>query len=77
MDKLATLLGENIRSIRKKKGISQEGLALMCNVDRSYMGRIERGKVNLTVLKLYDIATSLDISPAVLLPEIQILTPND
>lgn len=37
-------------------------------LNRSYLGRIERGEVNLTILKLYVIAKSLDISPKDLLP---------
>ncbi|MBJ8424308.1 helix-turn-helix transcriptional regulator, partial [Acinetobacter baumannii] len=37
--------------------------------DRSYLGRIERGEVNLTVDKLYQIAQVLQISPKDLLPD--------
>ena len=50
------------------KKISQEHLALLTGIDRSYLGRIERGEVNLTVLKLYIIAKSIDINPKDLLP---------
>ena len=52
MTELAIVLGRNIRKTRKEKNLSQEKLALMCGLDRSYMGRIERGEVNITVLKL-------------------------
>ncbi|WP_080633188.1 MULTISPECIES: helix-turn-helix domain-containing protein [Acinetobacter] len=42
----------------------------ICNsADRSYLGRIERGEVNLTVDKLYQIAQVLQISPKDLLPD--------
>ena len=61
MTELASLLGQKIRKARKEKGLSQEKLALMCGLDRSYMGRIERGEVNITVLKLYEISKALDI----------------
>lgn len=61
MTELAILLGQKIRKARKEKGLSQEKLALMCGLDRSYMGRIERGEVNITVLKLYEISKALDI----------------
>ncbi len=64
---LAKELGKQIRCARKARGISQENLALMCRVDRSYMGRIERGEVNLTLENLYQIARSLDCEPSVLL----------
>jgi transcriptional regulator with XRE-family HTH domain len=65
---LAKELGKQIKAARKLKGISQETLALMCRVDRSYMGRIERGEVNLTLEKLYQIAHSLGCEPSALLP---------
>lgn len=52
---LAQQIGHAIRSCRVEQKISQEKLALLCNIDRSYLGRIERGEVNITVLKLYEI----------------------
>lgn len=61
MSELSILLGRNIRKARKEKNISQEKLALMCGLDRSYMGRIERGEVNITVSKLYELSRALDI----------------
>ena len=51
--------------------MTQEFLALQCSIDRSYMGRIERGEVNLTVEKLYEIAKILKIHPQELLPNFQ------
>ena len=68
MQDLAKQIGANIRKVRKEKNISQDGLALLCGLDRSYMGRIERGEVNLTVEKLYLIAKPLECSAASLLP---------
>lgn len=61
MTELAILLGQKIRKTRQEKNLSQEKLALMCGLDRSYMGRIERGEVNITVLKLQEISKALDI----------------
>jgi transcriptional regulator with XRE-family HTH domain len=69
MHQLAKALGERIRAQRKAKGFSQDALAHSCGVDRSYMGRIERGEVNITVEKLYRIATTLECEPQFLLPE--------
>ncbi|HIM97768.1 MAG TPA: XRE family transcriptional regulator [Gammaproteobacteria bacterium] len=68
MKDLAKALGANIRARRKENGISQDALALECGLDRSYMGRIERGEVNITIEKLYTIATTLGCEPASLLP---------
>lgn len=69
MHQLAKVLGQKIRMQRKAKGFSQDALALSCCVDRSYMGRIERGEVNITVEKLYRIASVLECEPHFLLPE--------
>ena len=60
-------LGFTIRSERKKQGISQEALANKAQLDCSYMGRIERGEKNITVLKLFQIADALEVPPSRLL----------
>jgi transcriptional regulator with XRE-family HTH domain len=56
-----------IREVRLSKGISQEKLALMAEVDRSYMGRVERGDNNAALLTLVRIANALDMTVAKLL----------
>jgi len=53
-------LGNQIREIRKKKGLSQEQLAFDAGVDRSYIGGIERGERNVSFLTLIKIAECLD-----------------
>lgn len=68
MENLARDLGGRIRQARKVAGFSQDAFALACKVDRSYMGRIERGEVNITVEKLYQIAQCLGCHPTHLLP---------
>ncbi len=68
MSELTVAFGLKVRQQRKLKKISQEKLALLCNIDRSYMGRIERGEVNITLEKIYDIAYSLDVDVKELLP---------
>jgi transcriptional regulator with XRE-family HTH domain len=70
MPSLSITLGAKIRAMRNRKGFSQDGLALQCGLDRSYMGRIERGEVNITVDKLYQISDLLGCEPADLLPRI-------
>ena len=49
-------LGMAIRRARKYRGIAQEKLALDCEIERSYLGGIERGEVNFTYMKLVRIA---------------------
>ncbi|MGM0857301.1 MAG: helix-turn-helix domain-containing protein [Pseudomonadota bacterium] len=68
MEGLAEALGKKIRKIRKEKGFTQDAVALASRIDRSYMGRIERGEVSITVEKLYEIAEVLGCEPASLLP---------
>ncbi|ALC14659.1 helix-turn-helix domain-containing protein [Sphingopyxis sp. 113P3] len=52
MDPYLDILGRRIRERRKKLGMSQEGLAHESGLDRSYVGRIERGEHNLTFVSL-------------------------
>lgn len=54
--------GHKVRAIRKAKGLSQESLADLSGIDRSYMGHIERGQKNVTLLKIYQIADALNVS---------------
>lgn len=68
MSELSIAIGQLIRNIRTKRNITQEALALQCGIDRSYMGRIERGEVNLTVEKIYEIASVLEVDAKELLP---------
>lgn len=68
MSELTIQFGQLVRKYRKEKSMSQEQLALLCNMDRSYLGRIERGEVNLTLEKIYDLARNLKVLPTQLLP---------
>jgi len=60
-------IGKTVRAVRKTLGYSQEQLALATDMDRSYIGGIERGEHNLTVLNLLRIASVLGISTGELL----------
>lgn len=62
-------LGGAVRRIRKEQSISQEELALLAAVDRSYMGRVERGDNNVATMTLVRIAKALGISVADLMSE--------
>jgi len=57
-------LGCAIRDARKQQGVSQEKLALLAGIDRSYVGRIERGDNNVAVLTLLKIGQALNINMA-------------
>lgn len=61
-DPILVALGNAIRRVRLEKGVSQEKLALLAEVDRSYVGRVERGDNNVAVLTLVRLAKALEIS---------------
>lgn len=60
-DERMVAFGKRVREVRKDKGISQEKLAEMAGIDRSYMGNIERGEKNITLKKIYEICDALQI----------------
>ncbi|KQQ38296.1 XRE family transcriptional regulator [Rhizobium sp. Leaf306] len=55
------LLGWNLRKLRVERGLSQEKLALDAAIDRSYVGRIERGKENVTISVVEALSTALGV----------------
>lgn len=63
-------LGESIITNRKKRKISQEQLALLSDVDRTYLARIEEGKANPSVKVLGKIAKTLRIRLSKLLEKV-------
>ena len=60
-------LGEAIRAFRLERGLSQEALADAAGIDRSHMGKIERGERNVSVLNVARVADALDITIAALM----------
>jgi transcriptional regulator with XRE-family HTH domain len=61
--------GGAVREMRKGMGLSQEALADIAGIDRSYMGGIERGEHNLALINIQRIANALKISVADLMLE--------
>ena len=59
-------LGRRIRAARKALGLSQEELAYESDIDRSYIGGVERGERNITFRVLCKIATALRCDVAAL-----------
>jgi transcriptional regulator with XRE-family HTH domain len=66
-DPVLMALGAAIRRARTGVGLSQEALAVDADLDRSYMGGIERGEHNPTVMNVVKIAGALKTSPSSLL----------
>jgi transcriptional regulator with XRE-family HTH domain len=67
-EKFLKQIGENIRSIRLDKEITQEALANECEIDYSQINRMELGKVNFSISYLNKIAAALKTDPKDLLP---------
>jgi transcriptional regulator with XRE-family HTH domain len=61
------LFGERVRVLRQAHGFSQEALALAAELDRTYIGGVERGERNISLINIQKIAQALDVSPADLL----------
>jgi len=61
------LIGRRIKLLRDKKGLSQQGLADLCDFEKSNMCRIEGGKSNLTIKTLNIIAVALSVKISELL----------
>ena len=60
-DRIKKNFGQTMKSIRKTKGLSQESLALACNLDRTYIGGVERGERNVSLVNIHKIATALKV----------------
>ncbi len=58
-DQILVDFGNRVRQKRKEKGLSQEAFAALANIDRSYMGHIERGERNITLTKIHQISSAL------------------
>ncbi len=68
MHDIAKKFGCKLREKRTNLGITQEQLALMADIDQSYVGRIERGTVNITLEKAYRLCEILQCDIRDLLP---------
>jgi transcriptional regulator with XRE-family HTH domain len=53
--------GEKVRLLRKEKNLSQEELAHLASIDRTYVSDIEKGERNVSIIIIEKIAKSLDI----------------
>jgi len=65
-DPYLDILGQRIRARRRMLGMTQEGLAHEAGLDRSYVGRIERGEHNLTFVALVRLARAMRCDVAAL-----------
>jgi transcriptional regulator with XRE-family HTH domain len=64
---LPQILGRNVRTLRKARGMSQEALALECGMKRSYVSDMERGTRNPSIKAVARLAKALKVEPDVLI----------
>lgn len=62
-----SILGANVRTLRIKQKLTQEQLADLCDLHRTYVGAIERGDRNVSLKNIVIIAQALNVEPAELL----------
>jgi transcriptional regulator with XRE-family HTH domain len=70
-DPLPSQFGHLVRRRRLAAGLSQEELAARTGVSRNYVGMVERGEANPTLLVLRDLAIALGTSMSVLIRELE------
>jgi transcriptional regulator with XRE-family HTH domain len=64
MENIRDRFGKAVRKRRQKLGVSQEAFADMCQLDRTYIGGIERGERNVALVNIEKIAKTLRLTIA-------------
>ena len=62
MADIRVAFGKAVRRLRSGRGFSQEDFAHKAKINRSYMGRIERGEVNISIDSMQRIAKGLGLT---------------
>ena len=65
--KVLKKFGENLRRLRKEKGLSLREMSYSCSIDNSKIAKIEKGMINITFTTLLQLATALERHPSSLL----------
>jgi transcriptional regulator with XRE-family HTH domain len=66
---LEKILGENVRTFRKLRNLTQKDLAKISGIHKQFWAGIERGERNITLSSLQRIAVALEVAPHVLLTQ--------
>ena len=65
--KVLKRFGENLRKLRKDKGLSLREMSYACSIDNSKIAKIEKGMINITFTTLLQLAVALEAQPSSLL----------
>ncbi|OAH36490.1 XRE family transcriptional regulator [Methylorubrum populi] len=65
--RLRTVLAVNLRKLRAQKKLSQESLAALADINRNYVGMLEREQFSATIDIIEKLADALDVEPTTLL----------
>jgi transcriptional regulator with XRE-family HTH domain len=68
-------IGANVRRIRDRRGVTQQALAELADLDHRFVQRVERGHTNMSVLVLIKLAHALGVVPSALLKPAKIKLP--
>ena len=68
---VARLFGAILREAREARGLSQEALALECDIDRSYVSRMERGLRQPTIAMLIRLSETLGVRASALILKLE------
>lgn len=73
MDEKSLLLsfGAKVKSLRLEKKLSQEDLAELCALHRTYIGSVERGQRNVSIVNIVKIASALGTTSSLLLEGVE------
>lgn len=61
------LFGKRVRELRRRAGLTQESLAERAHLHRNYVGGVERGERNISLINIVELARALSVRPAQLL----------
>lgn len=67
-NKLLVLMGQNIKSLRVDAGYTQQNLADLCDIDRGYLARVERGMQNISMTVFARLCIGLRCDPGCVMP---------
>ena len=76
-DEYLKRFGDGLRRLRQQASLTQEELAHLSGLDRSYVGQVERGERNVALVNILKLAAALRVAPAALLSDFDVESAAD